>query len=785
MTGTNLARAALVTALAIFNSAFAQDSRPDHTGSATTPSVPKRLSALKDAPPEKACAEIERILSDPLGEPDRQACFRALLETLPRADYALSDAVRTLVERLREENPAGQEILTSRYMIALATPTFAAHARENHLLTHLDLAYVVFRDLFCVDPVQIVRHRYVIFPMQGKPNGHTTNTDTLKVMIGGSDWDNADCYEAFFHEVSHPFINLQPGGHHWRCGGFGEGLAEFSQAYVPARLDFLGPPYKGRFESYISIFRNAGQTEYLGTRLPVEESVSYGPSSSFFMELALSTQTKSGVDWSPFQRMFREAAQHPQPRLPSKDWPAQMAADAIKYFDAQKVRPILRKYRFPPEGEIDLVRERVAQGPLKPGDCSKRRAEWQAAGLTVVADWKVLGPIPDPEHRRLALDPLDELNFEKRKACKFGDQTYQWRKDVLIDECGCPHLGDLPGGNESCIFYLYTDLPATVSGPTELSLSSDDDASVWFEGQRVWTFSGERGVNVDFVDSAYIAPKAGGKLLVKVANHVGPAGFHLRYGPAVDYRSIYPAEAAASDPERRAALADFLGSRRVPAELTTPLLLKLLDDKDAAVRRAAAHALPAWRNRPELVQALIARWQHEDDREVKAAIRRSLEELTFQSFDTPDGAASWWARQKDHWTHWYFVECESAYSLGTIVGGFYGNQPKSYGHQTVSRCWGCKTDDFFELPLRADAAGPRTLYLRYSLGRDEPCRLSFRIRRGERVVVEKKNVPVRRTKDWATFRWAKVPLGELVAGWYRVEVRTNGINVDCDVIGWK
>src|SRR5512140_3013015 len=98
-----------------------------------------------------------------------------------------------------------------------------------------------------------------------------------------------------------------------------------------------------------------------------------------------------------------------------------------------------------------------------------------------------------------------------------GGQTYRWRDDAPIDACGTVQLGRLPGGTESCVFYLYTELPAQVTGPTELSLSSDDDTYVWLDGQRVHAFWGNRGVDVDNTDTAYVAPAHGGKLLVKVA----------------------------------------------------------------------------------------------------------------------------------------------------------------------------------------------------------------------------------------------------------------------------
>ena len=197
-------------------------------------------------------------------------------------------------------------------------------------------------------------------------------------MIGESDWDNADWFERFFHELSHPFINLQS-LEHWRCSGIGEGWAEFCQAYVPQRLECLGPPYKGRFDWYVNEFRKCGLAEYLHTRLPIEEIISYGPSSSLLMALLLTAgDSADSVNWAPFKQLFGSAAKVPPPRTPINDWPSVLAYDAMTYFDPGRVRPILRKYRFPPEPFIADVPRMRSSIPTQPLDCAARRARWSA-----------------------------------------------------------------------------------------------------------------------------------------------------------------------------------------------------------------------------------------------------------------------------------------------------------------------------------------------------------------------------------------------------------------------
>jgi hypothetical protein len=725
----------------------------------------------------EACDLLESlILRDPR-EPERQAAITALLEVLPKAAPSLRDEERRTVENLRRDHPAGTELLPGRYTIVLATPAFAARARQNGLVSYLDLAYVLLRDLFDVDPVRIRGHRYYIFPHATKPGGHTTNSDWLGLMIGRSDWDNADWFERFFHELSHPFINLQP-LEHWRCGGFGEGWAEFMQAYVPERLAFLGPPFAGRFAWYVSEFAGCGRREYLDTRLPIEEIVAYGPSSSYLMALLQTTRRGRGpVDWSSFRRMFRDAGRTPPVRYAWGDWPACVARDSLRYFDAAKVRPVLRRYRFPPEVEWERVR------PLPPPirdseECRKRRADWRAEGVTVIADWQVLGPIPDRNGERLRLDPIDDENFIFRDTHAIDGKTWKWRTDAKIDACGTVYLGELAGGREPCVFYLYAKLPTDASGPLRFWISSDDDCRVWLSGERVHAFWGARGVDVDNADRAFgDAGSGGGWVLAKVANLGGPAGFHLRYAPAVPF-------APASE---RASYMEYLGSRRVPWTFVAPALFDGLQGADAAVRAAAVRALAGRRNEPAVVDAIIRAWTIETDESVEAAVRSGLGELTFENSAATESARRWWERNESAFKDRWYIEAERVYGVDPVEGGYFGNNPGAFGGQCISRGWGNDPAHYFEVVLRASRPGPHTLRIRYTCDDSQPARLRVMIRRGPRAVFEKKDIVVRQTNDRSTWRWLSVPLPSLEPGRYRVEVGVSrpGGAIDVDTIGWQ
>jgi len=733
------------------------------------------------------CDKLEKILLSDPPERERVAALKKLMGLLPGAAEPLSDVERAFVDGLRRDNPAGTEMLLGRHVIVLATPKFAARARTNGFVAAMDVAYVMLRDLFAVDPTARVGHRFVIVPQQGKPGGHTTNTPTLKIMVGQSDWDNADWFERFFHEMSHPFINMQP-VEHWRDEGFGEGLAQFCQAYVVERMACLGAPYVGRFEQYVKDFRGAGQNEYLGTRLPIERIVAYDPSSAFFMALAVSTRRGGGaVDWMPFKRVFRDGVKSP-PRRVGGDWPLQIATDALKYFDAKQVWPILRKFRFPPEEAIAAWQKHPGGWVDGPVDCARERAAWKAAGETVVTKWKVLGPIPDSGKLRLGLDAIDDENFRMKDEYVIDGKTYRWRDDARVDACGTVVLNELSGGDASCVFYLTARIRVQRGRPVRFWISSDDDVRCWLDGRRIHTVWAERGVDVRATDYAWALPERDeATILVKVANHYGTAGFHLRYAMDDWYSGACEREMERGDATRRAALMDYLGSRQVDAGIVRPLLLQGLGDREATVRAAAARALAGRRNDAASVEALVGAWGKETDAAVVAALRAGMRELTFESFSDARAASNWWSKRRDSFSNWSFVECEMVYGVEPVVGGYYGNNAGAIAGQHIGRGWGMAADHFFSVTLEAARAGQRVLRIRYAAANANPARLNIVVRRGPKVVVERHDIAVAKTANWTSWRWLEVKLGELPAGRYHVDVSVArpGGAVDCDVIGWR
>lgn len=744
--------------------------------------APAEIAQIARLPAAEACDALEALLARRPAEPLRRVALELLRDKLPDAAPPPTKEEQQSLDQLRKDHPAGTQLLRGRYALALCTPKFAARASETHLLVQLDLAYVALRELFAVDPVRLKGHRIYIFPHATKPWGYTFNSDWLILLIGRGDWDNADSLDGLIHEYSHGFINhgrLE----HWRREGFGEGWADFAPAYVSDRLAPLGPPFAGRWEGFLAMFRRAGRIEYLQTRLPIEEIVSYTPASSFLAELMQTTRKSGRVDGEPFRRMYADAAQRPPAFAAAADWPQAMARDALNYFgDTPAVRKLLRNYRFPPEAE--LARFDARRGAAPPENCPDKVRLWEQRGERVIRRWKMLGPFSDPSAARLALTPIDEWNVAAAADPLAG---LDWKDSPPTDACGTLQLDSIPGGAGPCVFYLLARLEPHDRGEITFSIASDDDVSCWLGGRRFHVRWVNRGVYVDQPDRAYVSSHGGEWLLCKVANQGGHGGLHVRYRVEPDAATA-AADLHVADPAERALAAVWHASRHASSDPPRFLFDSRdagLADPDAAVRAAAAQALGRFRNSAPAVDALVRAWAGEKDASAGAAMGESLAELTLTNFKDAGSAARWWERHREEFANWHFVECESAYGRDVIVGGFFGNPSAAMGRQCVSRDWGGSRDHRMELPIFASWKGPRTLRLRYACARPDGSRLNVTLRRGEKAVFERRDIAVPTTRDANHFRWLTVAIPPIEQGTYRLVLTTDGRGIECDVLGWK
>lgn len=745
-----------------------------------------RFAAALKLPAPEACDKLEALLAEDPREEDRRACLVKLRELLPGAVEPLSADEKRIVTELGLRSQPVVEVLLGRYVVILANREFVRNAKASKLTTLIDLAYIVERDLFAVDPVAKVGHRYVFFPDKDKESGWSIQSPALLVSFGKDAAKLGGWEEAIAHEISHGFGHYHP-ARHFFAGGFFEGWADFCQAYVADRLAFIGPPFAGRFAYFVGSFAQVGQVEYLNTRLPIEEIVSYGPSSSLLMRLVLQAgDGKKSPDWGPFKRYFHETLDAPPPWTPNHLWPAALARDLLRIFGNERTWDVLAEYRFP----LDQFSRKELEQWLERARAEKpasRLERWKADGEFVMREWKVLGPIPDPGGRHLAFDPIDAKNFVAREEYTIGGKTYRWRTDVPVNEEGVVELGALPDSGGSCLFYLLGTWPQSEAPPVTFSIASDDEVGVWLDGELIdWTRD-NRGTWPDDPDRAYARmKKGGGQILVQVANWGGSTGFHLRATPKSPFEYAYKLEMRSADAKRRLAAVRFLGSRRMrtDSDLVIDYLVPALDDGDPGVRIAAARALAGRRNEARALAALLKRLGTEKDDAVQSALGIALEELTFQRFAGSDAVLKWMHRDDKDWKQSSFVECEQAYSLRTVFGGFFGNGAGAYGGQCVDRCWGGDPAHSLSLVLDVPQTGPRSFMLRYACPR-ENARVSLRVRRGDEIVLARDDVALAPTQEWTAWSWLELPLGAIKSGRYEVELYKSNGCLDCDVMGWK
>lgn len=747
----------------------------------------KEIARLAKLAPREQCAGLEKLLGEPgIDEDSRRTALTRIRDLAESAAPPLSDAEREIVEQLEKRSSPVVEPLRSRYAIVLGNETFVRNARVGQVSGLLDAIYVVQRQLFAVDPVRDVGRRFVFFPEKTKPYGWTIQPANLTVAYGRASVDQGGFDDLMAHELSHAFTWRHP-ARHWFFNGFAEGWSDLAIAHAGERLGFLGGPLEKVWPNWRDGILAAGKTEYLDTRLPIEESVAYGPSISVVLRLVLdSAATGTTSMWAPLEDYFASHLTVPAVNYPAYLSPARFARDLEAIFPPETTRDVLSQWRFPLDAgvrrEIDTWTRRAKQDPPL-----SRAERWKADGETPILAWRVLGPIHPPEGRVVTpeFDPIDAWNFTERDEYGYAGKKYGWRADVRADADGVVHLGDLPESNAPSLFHLRADLPPDVVGPITLSIGSDDDCLVWIDGQLVHAFRGDRGTYPDDPDRAYaLVEKGGGRLLIAVVNRGGPAGFHLRYARGTPFETSLRTEARAPDARRRLMAVHRFGTMRVPYALVAALYDTALGDASAEVRSEAARLLGGRRGEFGAIDELLAAWTREKEPSVSAAIRRALSEMTFLDFADSSAAHRWWRDGSKAWRETRHVEAESAYVLGSVFGGFYGNNAGSYGGQHVGRCFGGDSAHALSLVLDIEKTGTHSLFVRYASA-DGDRRADVRVRRGELPVAARTGAVFEKTETWVAWRWQEIPLGVLPAGRLRVEIGNVDGCLDLDVLGFR
>ena len=431
-----------------------------------------------------------------------------------------------------------------------------------------DLAYVFLTNLFGRKPNpggdRVTVYFKELWDFGGGVGGGKTidigKADPAKV---GYRIDNGLLY----HELTHCIDDTSPIIRGWR-----EGLANFGAAYAYEALGQTSDSLHG-FQRNLKAF----QEDYLEKDVAYWRMHEYGPSAGFFLHFVDKYARKGSLhDWKPYRQFFREYR-----IAPLKDGRSPYIARAVAYFLMRafgaKIFDDLLRFRLPllPD-DRDAVKREVeafAKGPYAiersepelrkfhgspiPRDMiagkmmsSFRRRDLEEAErisreeLGVIHEWKVIGPFKTP-----GLDPgagvfPPEYEIDYAKEYPSEANVAKWRDPmptqgvVARDATGWIHFNFAYQDNTATYALAY--LTVREAQDAFVHLRADDDVTVWLNDTLVENYRGGleggshllgwRGPAAPVPDAQKLPVRleqGRNKLLVKVRNRRGPAGFIL------------------------------------------------------------------------------------------------------------------------------------------------------------------------------------------------------------------------------------------------------------------
>ena len=430
-----------------------------------------------------------------------------------------------------------------------------------------DAAYVYLTDLFGRLPNpggdRVTVYFKELWEFGGGVGGGTT------IDIGSADpraketrLDNGLMY----HELTHCVDDTNP-----IFPGHREGLANFGAAFC---FEMIGQ--KG--DSFHSISGNleAFRRDYLARDLEYWRIQNYGPSAGFFLHfIEKYGKTADGHDWKKYRDFFRSWRSRP---VKDSRWPylaRGLAHELMKVFGDGAFDDLLT-FRFPlePSDKAVLAAEdevycgrggipseadaeeskgspnsslgRDARGAeLSAKARGKDEAGTKAAAerLGVVRTWRCIGPFTtdegDPEH--FVFPPETGIDFQARYP--FGANVCEWRipapgQPATIDASGWVRFEYGYQANSAIYALSYVTVPEAAKALLHLRF---DDAAAVFLNDRLIDHFESSGVNgdswlwwrgpcspvPDSVRAPILLRKGRNKLLVKIKNESGAAGFIL------------------------------------------------------------------------------------------------------------------------------------------------------------------------------------------------------------------------------------------------------------------
>ncbi len=485
-----------------------------------------------------------------------EACEKAMLASMPREEQAAVDAAL--------DHPCwGRTVILPTHRFLFIGPKRLLDGIPAKSKLHFDLAYVFLTDLFGRVPNPGGDRVTVYFKELWDFGGGVGGGKIID--IGRADPEAKDTRVdtgLFYHELTHCIDDTNP-----IFDGFREGLANLGAAYCFEALAQKGDGLHS-FESNLDAFRR----DYLARDLEYWRIPNYGPSAGFFLHfLEAYSKSPHGHDWKPYRRFFRDYR-----AAPVRDGREPFIARAFAFYLMRAFGPRafddLVSFRWPlrdadrvalgveleafERGQLDAFRDAFEEFPNSPlprdllyRELLRRAGKDDPAAverfgherLGLIYDWKVIGPFSERgvDPGAAVFPPESDVDYAKQytvqnNICSWRDpQTYA---PVIRTPIGWIAIEF----NYQVDTATYALCHVTVDAPTDAvaHLRADDDLFLFVNDERVGSYH-ERGANgsshftwrgpyANVPDAIRLPVRlvAGrNKLLVKVRNRYGPAGF--------------------------------------------------------------------------------------------------------------------------------------------------------------------------------------------------------------------------------------------------------------------
>ncbi len=212
-------------------------------------------------------------------------------------------------------------------------------------------------------------------------------------------------------------------------------------------------------------------------------------------------------------------------------------------------------------------------------------------------DWLVCGPFPDPagrdgnlEHTRLEGLYTDYLGGESAvypepgDGVTYGGAEFRWTDhrapDVSVD------LDAALGDDYPVVGYAYTTFFAEAERGALMAIGSNDDVSVWLNGELVHDKPGPRGLRLDEDLVPVVLRDGANTVLIKVEERGNAWGFSCRFLPFdmerfIEHSALFRFEATA-------------GGGVIHVNGPPALLRAMVNGVDLAVSNAREPDVPVW-----------------------------------------------------------------------------------------------------------------------------------------------------------------------------------------------